>query len=321
MFSEARIKYIHKNVSSLAIKLIEPFSKQPYNKLFKNGEGGKSPLAQKVSISIEESSLIWLINNAIEVFMSQPMLLKIKSPMNVCADIHGQYADLYQIFTSIGFPSKTSYLFLGDYVDRGNRSIEVISLLFCYKILYPNSFFLLRGNHESEEISKNYGFYEECKNRYSVKLWKTFVNAFKHMPVCAIIGDRIICMHGGLSPHLKNLNDINNIIRPVEIPEKGLLADLLWSDPYDQGNFGWSPNDRGISYVFDECIISEFLKKNDLKFICRGHQVVEDGYEFYKNKRELVTLFSAPRYCGEFDNKGAILKIDKNYTCSFEIFD
>jgi serine/threonine-protein phosphatase PP1 catalytic subunit len=148
-----------------------------------------------------------------------------------------------RLFEYGGFPPDTNYLFLGDYVDRGKQSIETIILLLSYKIKYPENFFLLRGNHESAVINKLYGFYEECKKRYTPKLWKLFTEAFNVMPVAAIIDEKIFCMHGGLSPELNNMDQIRKISRPCEIPDTGLLCDLLWSDP-DNDVVGWGENDR-----------------------------------------------------------------------------
>lgn len=130
-----------------------------------------------------------------------------------------------------GAPPDTNYLFLGDYVDRGKQSIETLCLLFAYKIKYPEGVFMLRGNHECQNISRIYGFWDECKRRYSIKLWKEFINLFNHFPVAALVEDRILCMHGGLSPDLKELSQINKLPRPTEVPEQGLMCDLLWADP------------------------------------------------------------------------------------------
>lgn len=251
------------------------------------------------------------------IFISQPILLEIEAPIKICGDIHGQYSDLLRLFEYGGYPPLANYLFLGDYVDRGKQSIETICLLLAYKIKYPENFFLLRGNHESASINKIYGFYDECKRRFNVKLWKVFIECFNCLPVAALIDDKILCMHGGLSPDLKNLDQIRNIARPVDVPDQGLLCDLLWADP-DNDIGGWAGNDRGVSYTFGADMVTEFLKKHDLDLICRAHQVVEDGYEFFA-KRQLVTIFSAPNYCGEFDNAGAMMSVDESLMCSFQI--
>uniref|UniRef100_A0A7N2KV96 Serine/threonine-protein phosphatase n=1 Tax=Quercus lobata TaxID=97700 RepID=A0A7N2KV96_QUELO len=232
-------------------------------------------------------------------------------------DVHGQFSDLLRLFEYGGYPPEANYLFLGDYVDRGKQSIETICLLLAYKIKYRENFFLLRGNHECASINRIYGFYDECKRRFNVRIWKVFTDCFNCLPVAALIDEKILCMHGGLSPELKNLDQIRNIARPVDVPDQGLLCDLLWADP-DKEVEGWAENDRGVSYTFGADKVAEFLRKHDLDLICRAHQVVEDGYEFFA-KRQLVTIFSAPNYCGEFDNAGAMMSVDDTLTCSFQI--
>ena len=195
-------------------------------------------------------------------------------------DVHGQYYDLLRIFEYGGFPPEANYLFLGDYIDRGKQSIETVCLLLCYKIKYPENFFLLRGNHECAQINRIYGFYDECKRRYSIRLWKVFSDVFNCLPVAALIDEKIFCMHGGLSPELRNLEQIKNIMRPTDVPDTGLLCDLLWSDP-ERGVEEYGDNDRGVSFTFGENVVRKFNSKHDLDLICRAHQVVEDGYEFF----------------------------------------
>ena len=268
-------------------------------------------------INLLEKEIFYLIEKSREIFISQPMVLEICAPLNICGDIHGQYHDLLRLFDYGKYPPHTNYLFLGDYVDRGKQSLETISLLMCYKIKYPENFFLLRGNHESAQINRMYGFYDECKRRYSVKLWKKFTSVFDTLPLCAIIDDKIICMHGGLSPDFKNIDDLRKISRPCEIPDSGLICDVVWSDP-DGNVLGWDENERGVSFVFGINVIKKFLNDNSLDLICRAHQVVEDGYEFFGD-RKLVTIFSAPNYCGEFDNSAAMMIIDESLVCSFQI--
>lgn len=177
--------------------------------------------------------------------------------------------------------------------------------------------FLLRGNHECEKINEIYGFFDECKRRYGTKLWKLFGDAFNCLPIAALVENTVLCMHGGLSPELHSLDQIKEIERPLKIPQKGLVCDLLWSDP-DEDITGWGENDRGVSYTFGGDIVTEFLEKAELSLICRAHQVVEDGYEFFQ-RRKMVTLFSAPNYCNMFDNAGGAMKISANMTCSFII--
>jgi serine/threonine-protein phosphatase PP1 catalytic subunit len=266
--------------------------------------------------------------------------------VQICGDIHGQYYDLLRLFEYGGFPPEANYLFLGDYVDRGKQSLETICLLLAYKIKYPENFFVLRGNHECASINRIYGFYDECKRRYNIKLWKTFTDCFNCLPIAAIIDEKIFTMHGGLSPDLNSMEQIRRVMRPTDvslsslpttnfcfspssrmfcaisywqtqIPDCGLLCDLLWSDP-DKDITGWSENDRGVSFTFGPDVVSRFLQKHDMDLICRAHQVVEDGYEFF-SKRQLVTLFSAPNYCGEFDNAGAMMSVDESLLCSFQV--
>ncbi len=136
-------------------------------------------------------------------------------------DIHGQFYDLLRLFEYGGYPPESNYLFLGDYVDRGKQSLETICLLLAYKIKYSENFFLLRGNHECAAINKVYGFYDECKRRYSIKLWKIFTDCFNCFPVAASIDDKILCMHGGLSPELHSIDQLKKIVRPTDVPEQG----------------------------------------------------------------------------------------------------
>ncbi|XP_022719453.1 serine/threonine-protein phosphatase PP1 isozyme 9-like [Durio zibethinus] len=268
-------------------------------------------------VQLSEGEIRQLCVNARQIFLSEPNLLQIHAPIRICGDIHGQYQDLLRLFEYGGYPPAANYLFLGDYVDRGKQSLETICLLLAYKIRYPHRISLLRGNHEDAKINRIYGFYDECKRRFNVRLWKIFTDCFNSLPVAALIDEKILCMHGGLSPELENLDQIKEIQRPTEVPDNGLLCDLLWSDP-DPKVEGWADSDRGISCTFGADIVAEFLDKNDLDLICRGHQVVEDGYEFFA-KRRLVTIFSAPNYGGEFDNAGALLSVDEALVCSFEI--
>jgi len=269
------------------------------------------------TVQMTETELRELCLISSNLFMSQPSVLQLYPPLRVVGDIHGQFSDLIRIFDQVGWPPAQAFLFLGDYVDRGKQSIETIALLLAFKLKYPDSFFLLRGNHECSSISRVYGFFDECKRKFNTKLWKTFIDCFNCLPFVALIGDKIFCCHGGLSPDLHSIDQVRKITRPTDIPDQGLLCDLVWSDP-DEGIVGWGESERGVSYTFGPEVVTRFVQRHGFEFVCRAHQVVENGYEFFA-KRHLVTLFSAPNYCGEFDNDGAVMTVDLNFTCAFRV--
>ena len=277
------------------------------------------------NVQLTEAEIRGLCLKSREILLSQPMLLELEAPLKICGDIHGQYYDLLRLFEYGGFPPEANYLFLGNYVDLGRQSLETICLLLTYKIKYPENFFLLRGNHECASLNRIHGFYDECKRRYNIRLWKIFTDCFNCLPVAAIIDEKIFCCHGGLSPDLQSMEQIRRILRPTDVPDQGLLRDLLWANP-DMEVMGWGENndaiewhsDDGYSFTFGPEIVSKFLAKYDMDFVVRGHQLVEDGYEFFA-KRQLVTLFSAPNFKGEFDNAGAMISIDETLRCSFQI--
>ncbi|KAG2186128.1 hypothetical protein INT43_002566 [Umbelopsis isabellina] len=232
--------------------------------------------SEKISKSfcLKNSEISAICRVATDILLSQPTLLELSPPVKVVGDVHGQYSDLIRLFEMGGFPPESNYLFLGDYVDRGKQSLETILLLLCYKIKYPENFFLLRGNHESANVTRG-------------------------------------------NPALHSMDDIKAIERPTDVPDYGLLNDLLWSDP-SETVAEWEDSDRGVSYCFGKKVVDEFLTKNDFELVCRAHMVVEDGYEFFGD-RALVTVFSAPNYCGEFDNFGAIMGVNEELLCSFEL--
>lgn len=301
------------------------------------------------SLCLKNAEIAAICQAAREVFLGQPTLIELSPPVKIVGDVHGQYSDLIRLFEMCGFPPSANYLFLGDYVDRGKQSLETILLLLCYKIKYPENFFLLRGNHECANVTRGlslvgptiqsaysgtvYGFYDECKRRCNIKTWKTFIDVFNCLPIAAVVASKIFCVHGGLSPSLHSMDDIKRIQRPTDVPDYGLLNDLLWSDPSDTA-LDWEDNERGVSYCFGKAVINDFLVRYDMDLICRAHMVVEDGYEFW-NDRTLVTVFSAPNYCGgllvflllgdladslpsEFDNYGACMRY-VSFSCGWTI--
>eukprot|EP00756_Hemistasia_phaeocysticola_P036712 Hpha_TRINITY_DN16657_c1_g11::TRINITY_DN16657_c1_g11_i2::g.178493::m.178493/K06269/PPP1C; serine/threonine-protein phosphatase PP1 catalytic subunit len=279
--------------------------------------GQKTGPGMLKQVNLTEAEVRMLVLRTRELFMQQSTLLELVAPVKICGDVHGQYCDLLRLFEYGGWPPDSNYLFLGDYVDRGKQSLETICLLLAFKVKYPENFFLLRGNHECASINRIYGFYDECKRRYTVKMWKAFTDSFNCMPVSSLVDGKVLCMHGGLSPELHSMEQIRRILRPTDVPDTGLICDLLWSDP-EEGIEGWGENDRGVSFTFGEDVVEKFLRKHDLDLICRAHQVVEEGYQFFA-RRQCVTVFSAPNYCGEFDNSGALMSVDVNLCCSFQI--
>ena len=223
---------------------------------------------------LHKKYLVQIIGKIKDYYSLKPSLVDVEIPdedeFNVCGDIHGQYYDLLRLFEYGGFPPDANYLFLGDYIDRGKQSLETVCLLLAYKIKYPENFFLLRGNHECASINRIYGFYDECKRRHGIKLWKIFTDCFNCLPIAALVDEKILCMHGGLSPELNKILTINNIVRPTDVPDTGLLCDLLWSDP-DKEVTDWGDNDRGVSFTFGEDIVRKFNNKNEIDLICRAH--------------------------------------------------
>ena len=269
-------------------------------------------------LSIKEGECDYIIDKAFDIIKKEDSMLKISAPLYICGDIHGQYYDLLRVFDILKYPPKSKFLFLGDYVDRGKQSLECLLLLLCLKIQYPSNIFLLRGNHESEALNKIYGFYDECKRRITIKCFKKITNLFNILPITALIDENILCMHGGLSKDLTKIEQLDKILRPTEIPDEGLLCDLVWSDPSDVLSDNFGENERNVSVTFSKNVVEEFTKNNGLDLIYRAHQVVEEGFQFFAGMK-LITIFTAPNYMGEFDNNGGILEVGEDLLCKIHV--
>ncbi|CAP20911.1 Protein CBG24259 [Caenorhabditis briggsae] len=272
-----------------------------------------------VSKNVKTMDILRLAHTCKRIFESQARLIEIDGPVRICGDLHAQFPDLIRLFAQGGFPPDSNYLFLGDYVDRGAYNLEVLLLCLSYKARYPNNFIMLRGNHEQAHINSQFGFKEEIftrKGEFAPVIYAEITKMMDVMPIVGLIGGRILCMHGGLSKHLKSLEDLRNLKCPFNLEEECLENDLMWSDPGSVK--GWEPNTRGASFTFGEDVVHEYCKMLDIDLIVRGHQVVQDGYEFFANKK-LVTVFSAPHYSGTFTNSAAVCKVSAGLEVSFEV--
>ena len=271
--------------------------------------------------NISSNVIVKLCDLVKPLFQNEPNVLMINSPINIFGDIHGQFSDMIHFLEMTGLPPDQTFLFMGDYVDRGNNSIEVCALLFAMKIMFPRNTYVLRGNHECPEVNMMYGFLTECEERYGSEgkmVFNKINEVLCSIPLCAIISKKIFCVHGGISPHLNKIEDIKKINRFMNIPDGGLMCDLLWSDPCGNTSDNWGMSTRGISCTYSDNAVFRFLKNNNLELLCRAHQLVPDGYKFNDNNK-IVTVFSAPNYCGNCGNDGAVMKISENLVCSFII--
>ena len=260
---------------------------------------------------ITEIEVKLLCEKAKELFIEESNVQIIDAPITICGDIHGQFDDLTELFTKGGKCPETNYLFMGDFVDRGFNSVETFLLLLALKVRYPDRITLIRGNHETRQITQVYGFYDECMRKYgSINVWRYCTEIFDYLPISAIIDDKIFCIHGGLSPTIDTIDEIRNIDRKQEVPHDGAMCDLLWSDPdQDQKGFGISP--RGAGYLFGEDVVKTFEEINKIDLIARAHQLVMEGYKMMFDGK-LVTIWSAPNYCYRCGNMASILKLDEN---------
>jgi serine/threonine-protein phosphatase 6 catalytic subunit len=255
-----------------------------------------------------------------EILSEESNIQPVESPVNICGDIHGQFYDVLELFRVGGEIPETSYIFIGDFVDRGYNSVETIQLLLCYKAKFPGRITLLRGNHESRQITQFYGFYEECQRKYgNINPWKYCTDLFDYLPLGAVVEGKILCIHGGLSPDVKTLDQIRVLDRRIEIPHEGPFCDLMWSDPEDIDT--WAFNTRGAGWLFGAKVTKEFTHLNDLELICRAHQLVMEGYKFWFPEKNLVTVWSAPNYCYRCGNVASILHLDEQLEREWKIFN
>ncbi|GAA5811029.1 hypothetical protein MFLAVUS_004458 [Mucor flavus] len=272
---------------------------------------------------LTESQALYILQRGRDILRLESNLLEIPAPVTVCGDIHGQYYDLMKLFEVGGDPANTTYLFLGDYVDRGYFSIECVLYLWSLKIWYPNTFFLLRGNHECRHLTTHFTFKTECRHKYTERVYDACIESFCSLPLGAVMNRQFLCIHGGLSPELHTLADFDTIDRFQDPPTHGLMCDLLWADPLEEFGEETTPDlfvdnrVRGCSYFFTYPAVCAFLQRNNLLSIIRAHEAQDAGYRMYRRNNTtsfpaVMTIFSAPNYLDVYNNKAAILKYEDN---------
>jgi len=266
------------------------------------------------TILSETRQLLCALPNILEIIVPQG------TNITICGDVHGQFYDVLNIFKINGWPSESnSYLFNGDFVDRGSFSVEVMLTFFAFKLLYPNHFHLTRGNHEAKTMNKLYGFEGEVKAKYSENMFAAFSEVFNWLPLAAVIGEKVFILHGGLfSKDGVTLDEIKKIERNREPPEEGIMSDMLWSDPQKQ--LGRGPSKRGpVGVAFGPDVTHKFLRENKLNLLIRSHEVKDEGYEIEADGK-LITIFSAPNYCDQMGNRGAFIKLGSDLKPNFTQF-
>jgi len=268
---------------------------------------------------IKEEEVKSLCSRAREILVEESNVQRVDPPVTICGDVHGQFYDLKELFKHGDDCPQTNYLFMGDFVDRGFYSVETFLLLLALKVRYPDRITLIRGNHESRQITQVYGFYDECVRKFgTVNVWRYCTEIFDYLSLSAIISDTLFCVHGGLSPTISCLDEIRALDRKQEVPHDGPMCDLLWSDPEEIEDWGVSP--RGAGYLFGPEVVKRWNVVNNISLIARAHQLVMEGYK-YMFGDTLVTVWSAPNYCYRCGNIAAILELDEDLNRSFKIFE
>lgn len=258
------------------------------------------------SFALQPSTVKYLIRKAIRIFKSEPSLLRLHFNPIVVGDLHGDIDSLLYIFSKFGYPPDSDYLFLGDYVDRGQNSIEILLLLYSLKVIYPQHIYILRGNHETKQATKTFGFKDECLTYLDKRMYSLFCKSFSELPISAIINDKIFCVHGGLSPSLQYLSEFEAIEKPIPSLSLSSAEDLLWSDPIANAEQFFQKSMRGRGYLFNTDAVAQFLEDNELKSIIRAHTFCEDGFAW--TVENCLTIFSTCDYIGK-NNAACVAKV------------
>lgn len=260
-----------------------------------------------------------IAEDAIDHFIEEPSLLRLSGAFTIVGDLHGNIDDLLRVFESDRYPPETKYLFLGDYVDRGANSVEVILLLFTLKLLYPEHVYLVRGNHECEAISSCYGFKTECLMKFDNTVFDSFISAFSHLPYAALLNEKYLCLHGGISPSLNSLKDIEDLPKPMMTSDSDIACGVLWSDPR-MSTESYGPSERGAGYLYNPEDLNTFLKNNNITTLIRSHEFCQDGftYPYGDDNTSCVTIFSTSDYCG-LSNDCSIARVDEDQDLDIKV--
>jgi diadenosine tetraphosphatase ApaH/serine/threonine PP2A family protein phosphatase len=268
---------------------------------------------------LTEDQAVALFTQLMDVLYQEGTIHPLALPVTICGDVHGQLYDVFELFKVSGGVENNRYVFLGDYVDRGYYSLETFAYLGALKLKYPDSVYLLRGNHECRQVNQLYGFYDQCLNTYGhAGLWRMCNEVFDLLPIGAVIANSVFCIHGGLSPEIKLIEQVPLIERQDELPSSGPLADLAWSDPDDIE--GWAVNQRGAGWLFGTRPTREFCHMNKIDLITRAHQLAINGFQWHFDDNQLVTVWSAPNYMYRSCNDASVLKISENHEREFVVF-
>ena len=269
---------------------------------------------------ISKADCTQIIRQCEDVLHREPNLLDMKDPLVIVGDLHGQFYDFEKVLELGGSPASSKYLFLGDFVDRGCFSTEVMLLLYAIKLNYPETTYLLRGNHECRQMTSFFNFRKECLTKFDLEIYEIFMNSFDSLPLACIVNGKFLALHGGIGPELRTLEDIRTLNRFLEPPKSGVLCDVLWADPVNsedgKSQERFRANDvRGCSYFFNSEAVVKFLKRNELLSVIRAHEAQLEGYKMHTwgstSFPFVITIFSAPNYCDVYNNKGAIIKFQQ----------
>ena len=298
----------------------------------------------------EQNTLFDICKLAISVLSQQPTLIRVEAdewtPVVVIGDLHGSIVDILRLFATYGLPPDTKYVFLGDYVDRGEFSIDVMTLLLSAKCVYPDHIIMLRGNHEFKNVCSSYGFRDELLDMgYQPDLFNTFIDVFAYLPLAAVVNNSIFCVHGGISSNINCLSDIENIQRPIydftnheedvytyrkplqridqrnyqQIYQNKLIEDILWSDPSKCGACEFIPSARNHGCLFGSSAVNNFYEKTGLNVIIRGHSFVKEGFVLYEHSN-LISVFSSSNY-DQLPNYCGVIVIDQDSNITPEVLD